>query len=131
MPSEDQKTLSSYRLERAYELLDEADLLFASGKYKSSNNRAYYAAFNAIRALLALEGVDFKKHSGVIQHFQKNYIKTEIFPVELSDIIVSASMVRNNSDYDDFYIASRELTKKQIEDCKTLCAEIETYIVKG
>ena len=68
--------LAIYRMERAKELIDDAKQLYKSGSYKSSNNRAYYAIFHTMRAVLALEEVDFKKHSGVIQYFQREYIKT-------------------------------------------------------
>ena len=70
--------LAIYRMERAKELIDDAKQLYKSGSFNSSNNRAYYAIFHAMRAVLALEEVDFKKHSGVIQYFQREYIKTGI-----------------------------------------------------
>lgn len=68
--------LSRYRLQRAKELIIDAESLFERESYKSSNNRAYYAVFSCMRAVLALDGEDFKKHSGVIQYFQRTYIKT-------------------------------------------------------
>ena len=37
--------------------------------YRSANNRAYYSIFHAIRSVLALDGFDSKKHSGVISEF--------------------------------------------------------------
>ena len=74
MHSDKSRTLALYRLERAKELIDDSRRLFESGSYKSSNNRAYYAIFYAMRAVLALDEVDFKKHSGVIQYFQREYI---------------------------------------------------------
>lgn len=47
--------------------------------YDTAANRSYYAIFHAARVVLALDGQDYKKHSGVISNFQKNYIKTGIF----------------------------------------------------
>lgn len=46
----------------------------------SANNRAYYAIFHAIRAILALDGEDYKKYSAVIARFTLNYLKPEILP---------------------------------------------------
>jgi len=34
--------------------------------YASANNRAYYAIIHAMRAVLTLDGEDFKKHFAVI-----------------------------------------------------------------
>lgn len=122
------KDLSAHRLKRAEELISEAETLFDAKGYKSANNRAYYAIFSAMRAVLALDGEDFKKHSGVIQYFQKNYIKTGIFEKNYSDIITKASAIRNASDYDDFYIASREESMQQIEDAKALLSVVREYL---
>lgn len=107
--------LALYRLDRARELINDSKQLFESGSYKSGNNRAYYAIFYAMRAVLALDEVDFKKHSGVIRYFQKKYIKTGVFAKVYSDIIMDSSEIRNASDYDDFYLASREESLEQIE----------------
>ncbi len=115
-------------MERAKELIDDAKQLYKSGSYKSSNNRAYYAIFHTMRAVLALEEVDFKKHSGVIQYFQREYIKTGIFEKAYSDIIISASEIRNASDYDDFFLASKEETKEQIDNAELFCKAIEEYL---
>lgn len=100
MLNDGQKELSKYRLEKAGEMLEEADVLFQSGHYKGSNNRSYYAILHAMRAVLALEGFDSKKHSGVIAEFQRTFVKTNVFEREYSKIIMSASEIRNASDYE-------------------------------
>jgi len=56
------KELSDYRLNSAKECLDTTKTLFELKKFKDSNNRAYYSALYAIKAVLAIEGVDFKRH---------------------------------------------------------------------
>lgn len=122
------KDLSAHRLSRAEELISEAETLFAAKRYKGANNRAYYAVFSSMRAVLALDGEDFKKHSGVIQYFQKNYIKAGIFEKKYSDIITKASAIRNASDYDDFYIASREESRQQIEGAKAILSVVREYL---
>ena len=128
MHKDPSRELSEYRINRAFELIADAENLFAAGSYKSANNRAYYAIFHAMRAVLALDNEDFKKHSGVIQYFQKNYIKTEKFDKEYSNIITTATTVRNASDYDDFYIASKEATEQQIADAKKFCEAVKSFI---
>ena len=67
-----------------------------------------------MRAVLALDGVDFKKHSAVIAAFVKDYLKTEIISREFSNLIFSASLIRNHSDYDDFYVCSKKETENLI-----------------
>lgn len=74
-----------------------------------------------------LEGVDFSKHSGVSAYFRKWYIKTGIFDTELSEIIKEAFDIRSDSDYDDYYILSKEDVEEQIENAEKFYFEIEKY----
>lgn len=120
--------LSKYRLETALQCIKSAKLLFNDGDYKGSANRSYYAIFHAIRSVLALDGVDFKKHSAVISYFRKNYIKTGIIDVKISKMISKAFDVRSNSDYDDFYIASKSEIETQIDNAEYIYNEIEKYL---
>ena len=120
----------SYRIERAKEDLDVAIKVFEDGHYRIANNRAYYSIFHSMRAVLAFDGFDSKKHSGIIAEFRKSYIKTGVFQDELSTIIGRASEIRNASDYDDMFIASKDETKKQIEDAKIFYNKIKDFIEK-
>ena len=56
----------NYRMDSAKERLKAAKTLYYAENYKDSINRSYYAMFVAVRALLALDAVDFSRHSGVI-----------------------------------------------------------------
>jgi len=38
----------------------------AAGRHRTSVNRAYYAALNAVRAILILEGVNPETHEGAV-----------------------------------------------------------------
>ena len=73
--------LVKYRIESAKERLESSKLLLEAGQYKDSIGRSYYAIFSAVRAVLAKDKIDFKKHSAVISYFQKEYIKTNVFDV--------------------------------------------------
>ena len=54
--------ISKVRFDHAKECLRDAKLLLAGESYRSAANRAYYAIFHAMRAVLALDGVDMKYH---------------------------------------------------------------------
>lgn len=64
-----QKDYARYHIERAKEDLNAAHLLFDNGNYRIANNRAYYAIFPALRAVLVFDNFDSSKHSGVIAEF--------------------------------------------------------------
>ncbi len=128
MPNEKSIILSKYRLERAKEFLSSARKNLEIEEYKTANNRAYYSIFHAMRAVLALDEVDFKKHSGVISYFREHYVKTRIFGREVSDIITGASLIRSKSDYDDFYIAKKDEAAKQVENAEKVYKITKEYL---
>jgi len=128
MLDEDKINLARYRIEKAKDTLEVAKSLFESDGYLHSINRSYYSIFHAARALLALEDIDYKKHSAVISHFQRYYIKTKIFDNKLSAIISNAFEIRNRSDYEDFYVLPKKSVRQQIENAAEFITEIEKYI---
>ena len=128
MDNQEMITLSKYRLEQAKENLEEAEALFNINKYKGANNRAYYSIFHAIKAIIALEQIDFKKHSSVIAYFNKEYISKNIFPRELGKKVSDARFYREKSDYVDFYIVTKEESLEQIKTAKTMIKKVEEYI---
>ena len=91
-------------------------------------NRSYYAIFNAIRAIFAIDSVDRRKHSGVIACFQQNYVKTGIFDKEYSRIVQDAFEVRQESDYEDFYVISKEEVEIQMSNAKRFVDAAEEYL---
>ena len=103
-----------YRRETARNDLKSARALFFIEDYKGANNRAYYSIFHAINAVHAVSGKAYKRHKDALANFNKNYVKTEIFPRKLGKKIVESEEIRHASDYDDFYIASKEETERQI-----------------
>ena len=129
MPDEKASSaLAIVRLEKANQCLQAAEKNFAMGLYMTSVNRSYYCIFHSMRAVLALDKFDSKKHSGVISQYRRNYIKTGLFPTELSQIITDAFLDRNDSDYMDFYSVSKEDAKTQLLNAKIFYENVLKYI---
>ena len=128
MELEQLKTLSRIRLSHADECICAAKSLLESETYKSAANRAYYAVFHAMRSVLAFDKIDMKHHSGVIAEFRRLYVKTGIFDTELSKIISLLSDSRNDSDYDDFFIVTKEEIEAQIKDAEYFLKIIKEYV---
>ncbi len=121
--------LSNHRLEKALDLLDQAKLLLKEGKYDGSVNRSYYAIFSAIRAVLALIGLDARKHRGVITYFDRYFVKTGIFEKHFSKIVHASFDVRQASDYEDFFVIPAEHAIKQLEDGGRFIKEARKIVV--
>lgn len=125
------KDLSEHRFEQGINCINAAKILIDAGEYKSAANRSYYGVFHGMRAVLALDGVDFGKHAGVMSYFRKNYIKTQVFAVQLSRILTTLFEVRNESDYDDFYVISKEDVEAQFISAEFFLAEIRKFLDKA
>ncbi len=120
--------LSRYRLDKSAEMLTAALRDMKEEDYASANNRAYYCIFHAMRAVLALDGEDYKKHSAVISRFSLRYLKSEILPREYGALITNASLIRNRSDYEDFFICSIDETKRLVDGAAKFLSIIKTYL---
>lgn len=117
--------LSEYRVNKANDMLSQAEILYKSQKYDGSINRSYYAILNGIRSLLALVNLDSSKHTGVLSYFDKYFVKTAIFEKNISKIAHAAFDTRQDNDYEDFYIPSEEEARMQLKEAKYLISEIK------
>ena len=125
------KDLALYRMDIAKDDLRSAKILLDADEYRGANNRAYYSIFHAINAVHALSGKSYKKHKDAIANFNKEYVKTEIFPRKIGRSIAEAEEIRHASDYDDFYIANKDEAKDLIGTAEKLIELIEKYIEKS
>ena len=117
MDKETYGVLAKVRIERAEELVEEAQELLKNERYKSANNRAFYAMEKTMKALLAMKEIDADSHNGCLRQFNVHYIKDPIGAFKAGDYkrIANAQRIRNNSDYDDFYIADKKECQEQVK----------------
>lgn len=124
------KDLAGYRMNQSKDSLKAAKICFENNILKDAINRSYYAAFYAIKAVLALEEVDFRRHKDVIAYFNKTYVATRMFPKELGRKTARLQQIREKSDYDDFFIISRNDAQLQMESAELIIKEVGRYLVK-
>ena len=122
------KDLVLYRIETAKSDIRAAEILLSAKEFRGANNRAYYGIYHAISAVHALDGNAYKRHKDALANFNKNYTKTEIFSRKLGKKIVESEEIRHASDYDDFYIATREEAEEQILTARELINQVEEYV---
>lgn len=122
------RDLTNYRLSLAKETLANAKLCLDHKFYRDCINRSYYVAFYAIKAILATERIDFKRHKDAVAYFNKTYVASERFPRELGKRLGRIKMMREESDYSDFFIVSEEDARKQYETAEYIVYEIEEYL---
>lgn len=100
MNPEHVKVLVAGRMQQATECLEDAKYLLAAGRgARTVVNRAYYAAFYVVLALLQTIGKTPRKHKGALTLFDTEFIKTGLLPKELSDSLHQLFDARQEDDY--------------------------------
>ena len=122
--------LSKYRLETAESTNRMAELCYENGGYRDAVNRSYYAAFYALRAVLALEGTDFKRHKDVVAYFNQHYDATNKFAREIGKRIGRLKTTREDCDYDDFYVIERDEVLEQLRTADMVINAVKQYLNK-
>jgi len=130
MMSENLKALVLYRIEQAEESLEAARVLLEQQLIRSASNRAYYAMFYAILALLATEKKETSKHSGAISLFDRDYVKTGLFSRECSRWLHDAFDLRQRSDYAPQTEVSEDQALEVLERAATFVKDVKERLEK-
>ncbi|MCC6459636.1 MAG: HEPN domain-containing protein [Saprospiraceae bacterium] len=99
----DQDLYPQYRMQKAEEAFDAAELLAQNQKWNAAINRLYYATYYAVSALLAKTGIQTKTHTGIKTQFLLHFIKTGLIPVNLGKLYADLFDWRQKGDYGDFF----------------------------
>jgi len=102
LESQDKRSLSDLRMSKAFEFLEDAKANFRDGRHKTAINRSYYAALNAARAILILEGANPETHEGVVTMLSLRFIRPSILPVDVVKNFKVLLSHRTDVDYGDF-----------------------------
>ncbi len=125
----DKQQLIAYRMERARETLRDAHLLINQGGSPwSVINRAYYAMFYAVLALLTTLGKGSSKHSGVISQFDQLFIKTGEFPKTMSKDLHKAFGLRQIGDYRELIVLDREQEEEILRSADQFVEAVEKHL---
>jgi len=131
LSKEERKAIVEFRIEKAIRAFNEAKGVIKLGYLETIANRLYYAAYNAVSALLIANGDTAQTHSGVIHLFGLRFIKTGVLSSDMGKLFHSLFTMRQTGDYDDTYglteddvIPSVEPTGKFIDEVTTLAKEL-------
>ena len=91
-------------------------------------NRIYYAMFYAVQAVLARDEATFSKHGQVKGYFNREYIKTQIFPVEAGKLYNMVFEYRQKFDYVDLVTPDVTAIDEYLRDATAFVQQIQTYL---
>ncbi len=128
---EKRRELIRYRLRQADESLEESAFLLAGRKSpRSIINRAYYAMFYAILALLVDEPYASSKHTGVLTYFNRHFIKGGLLPEALGRALNKAFELRQRSDYREYVEPTREQVAPFIKESEVFIGAVKDYLTE-
>ena len=122
--------LIRYRQKKARDTLEDAALLFHSGRLFSTLNRIYYAVFYEVVALLLTADLSSAKHTGVRALFNEHFVKTGKVPVEAGRFYSRMYDFRQKGDYGDFVEFEREKMKEWLDQASMFIDEMDRIIEK-
>lgn len=100
---EERKAIVEFRLEKAQRAFEQASGVVQMKYWETIANRLYYAAYNAVSALLIAYGYSAQTHSGVTHLFGQHFVKTGIVPADYGRLYHKLFSMRLTGDYDDTY----------------------------
>lgn len=107
----------------------QAKILLEAGFPDGTANRAYYALFNCILALLnTAGGLVPKTHTGAHTEFRKLFIKTGIFDESMSNAITELFNLRQGGDYEIDFDISVEDAQSAIDRAAEFLLQTEAYL---
>lgn len=125
---EEIRTLTTYRIERAYESLEEARILLEQKHLNTFVNRVYYACFYAVSALLLSRGLSSSKHSGVRSLFHRNFVKPCIVEAKLGQLYDKLFDNRQKGDYADLIRFDSNIVGPWYDEAKGFVKTIEDIL---
>lgn len=122
--------LVKYRLSRAYESIDEANILAQSEHWNTVANRLYYAAFYAVSALLIKNEILATTHNGVKVNFHKHFIKKDIINIQSGQLYNNLFNKRQEGDYQDFHFFDEQTIYPLIEKTRNFIETINNIALR-
>ena len=117
---EERQAVVVFRLEKAIRAYEQASGVVPMQYWETVANRLYYAAYNAVSALLIAYGYNAQSHSGVAHLFGLHFVKAGLVPSDFGRLYHKLFSMRSTGDYDDTYGIVESDVVPYIEPTKSL-----------
>lgn len=121
---------SQKALEYAEFTLENSEYNLLGGFTLGAINRAFYAMFYCMNALLFTQNVHAKSHKGTLVKFEELFVKSGIMPKKTSNWVRDAFNLRQEADYDFEAIITEEEAQILVENAKEFYLITKEYLAK-
>lgn len=84
--------------------------------------------FYSVEAVLLSKGLSFSSHKGVLSAFGEHFVKSKIFPTEMSRELYRAFEKRQLSDYEYTFVIDREEAREILKNAKFFVENVRQYL---
>ncbi len=127
--SDDERyALVTYRVEKAFNTLEQLKSIVPFGYWDMIANRLYYAAYYAVSALLLQRGFSVQTHHGIIQMLGLHFVKTGILDGKYGALYGQLFSLRQTGDYGDTFGLTKEQVMPLIPETEALITRIAGLI---
>jgi uncharacterized protein (UPF0332 family) len=113
-----------YRWQRSAAALHMAELCCSNFHCNDAVNRAYFAAYYAVAALLAAHGLEFHGHDEAVKLFEKDFVVPGMITASSGETFRGLAARRAEVDYQDFKDANAEEVQKWLAGVRGLIGEV-------
>jgi len=99
--------------------------------FGEASSRAYYAAFHAVSAVLANHGLAFSSHAQTLAAFNREFVKTAVFPADTFRKLQRLFEDRQTADYDWTRDVDKQTAQKDLDDAQWLVDASLEYLEKA
>jgi len=115
-------------IEKAYGKLAAAHKDIDFGFFDDASSRSYYGAFHAISAVLAEQGLSFSSHAMTLGTFNREFVKTGIFPTDTFRKLQRLYEDRQTGDYDCSRSIDQETAENNVANAEWLVNACRKYL---
>ena len=117
-------------IKKSIEKLKNAEMNFTASFYDDAVSRSYYAVFHIISALLLTKRLTFSSHNQLIGAFNKEFVHTNIFPIDFNKKIEKLFRLRQTGDYDSINIIDKDTAEIGINIAKEITSKGKDFLSK-
>lgn len=116
---------------KAKEKLSAARRELSAGYPGEAASRSYYAVFHALSAVLATEGKSFSSHAQTLGVFNREFVKTGLFPADTTRKLQRLFEDRQMADYDWATSVDTSTAADDVNDTEMIIKACEAYLAKN
>lgn len=124
----DKDSLIDYRIQRARETVQEAEMALMHDRFNLAINRIYYAMFYMVQALALTHDFSTSKHAQLLGWFNKTFVRTGQIHPSIGKLYHLGFEKRQEGDYQDFPAFSKDEIETDLDSVNRFLDAVEELI---